>query len=267
MIPAVAGRPVSPFGQASDVNAKNAAVPFPGVNPVHVRQAIRANVFSMDKHELIKEVQMPTLSNRRITASYLAGLLADLSFIEEALAESGVRMPSLSILSRAAAIRQDIEAMGPAEPPSHLVHQFQHREHLESIRDRPALLLAHLSVHYLGFLSGGLMLAPKYASHFGEEAVHLYRFPGQQPHLLQQQFLNEMAKAIEGADQGEFDREVQTAWEFACDLFGRDIRPKLSCCFCIQRVWSRIWGVLSGQKVDPRKKALQFSASREGFGG
>ncbi len=218
MIPAVAGRPASPFNQASE--EKDKSIPFPGVNPVHVRQAIRANVFSMDKHELFKQVQMPTLSNRRITASYLAGLLADLSFIEEALASSNVRMPSLPTLARAAAIRKDLEAMGPAEPPSELADQFQHREYLKGIRRRPTLLLAHLSVHYLRFLSGGLILAPKYASHFGEEAVNLYRFPGQTPHLLQQQFLNEMAKAIEGADQGQFDREVQTAWEFACDLFG-----------------------------------------------
>lgn len=238
---------------------KGKSVPMPAINPVHVRQAVRANIFSMDKHELIKEIQLPTLSDRRITASYLAGLLADLSFIEQALADSGVPLPSLALLRRTEAIRTDIEAMGPAEPPSDLVHQYRHREHLEWIKERPALLLAHLSVHYLGFLSGGLMLAPKYAAHFGEEAVNLYRFPGQQPHLLQQQFLNEMAKAIEGADQAEFDKEVQTAWEFSCDLFGRDIRPKWSCCFCVQRLWNTIWGALSWQKVDPRKQADRMS--------
>lgn len=234
---------------------KSKPVPRPGVAQVHVRQAIRANVFSMDKHELIKEIQLPTLSDRRITASYLSGLLADLSFIEEALLSSRVPLPSLQILARTEAIRKDIEAMGPVEPPSDLVRRFGHKEHLEKIRNRPALLLAHLSVHYLGFLSGGLILAPKYAAHFGEQAVHLYRFPGQMAHLLQQQFLNEMGDAIEGADQAEFDSEVQTAWEFACDLFGRDIRPKWSCCFCIQRLWNRICGSISWTKINLQQKA------------
>jgi len=208
------------------------------------RPALWNRLFSMKDHESIIRVQMPTVAKRKETASYLNGLHHDIRLLEGHLQKHRLHFDTLPLLFREEAIRQDLQAIRTEEEMADLVKIYDHEGHFNSIAGKPHLLLAHLSVHYLGFLSGGQALAPKYSKNFGEDTVHLYDYKDQNPHGLMNRFLVEVEGYLQGLPPEEnqaFQEEVRLGWIFICDLFGANIRKAKSCCSCIQRIWKKVF--------------------------
>jgi hypothetical protein len=199
-------------------------------------------VFSFKMHEKVKEIQIPTVGNREETARYLNGLYHDISLLEGALQQFRLPFSTLPVLYRTEAIRQDREAMHSVIDASYLLQRYDHRGHFEKIARSPHRLLAHFAVHNLGFLSGGQTFVVALSRNFGEEAVHLYRYPEKKPHDLLQKFNEELQQFLEGLSDKEFEEfqaEADLAWIFVCDLFGANVRKTKSCCDCMQRAWSQ----------------------------
>lgn len=169
-------------------------------------------LFSHQNHERIIQVQMPTVEKRKETTMYLKGLLHDIRLLEGHLKRHQLHFDTLSFLFREEAIKLDIKAMNDKVEMSDLIEVYDHEGHFDSISEKPHLLLAHLCLHYVGFLSGGQALSPKYSKNFGADAVHLYDFKDQIAGDLMKRFLSEVEAYLKGLPPEEFEafqKEVQ----------------------------------------------------------
>ncbi len=203
-------------------------------------------LFSFKDHQRIVQIQMPTVEKRKETTMYLKGLLHDIRLLEGHLKRHQLHFDTLSILFREEAIKLDIKAINDEEEMSELVETYDHEGHFESIAGKPHLLLAHLCLHYVGFLSGGQALSPKYSKNFGEDAVHLYDFKDEEPRSLMNRLIVEVEEYLQGLLPEEFQafkKEVQLGWTFTFDLFNANVRKAKCCCSSIQRIWALLFRI------------------------
>jgi len=199
-------------------------------------------VFSFKMHDLIKEIQIPTYGDRAATARYLNGLYHDVRLIEQSLQQFELPFSNLDVLYRTNEIQKDQAAMRSVREASDLVGYFDHAGHFASIARSPHRLLAHFTVHNLGFLSGGQTFATTLSRNFGEDTVNLYRYPEKNPHNLLTAYNEELQRYLNGLTEeefAEFQEEANLAWVFICDLFGRDVRVAKSRCEAVQRAWNQ----------------------------
>jgi hypothetical protein len=232
------------------------------ISDLSLRPKLGSIVFSMKRHDRIIAVQRPTYGDREKTANYLAGLSRDIDDLEGRLRVHQVPFTTLRQLARSEAIADDLNNMGVDADASPLIEEQDHAGHFEEIAASPHRLLAHLAVHYIGFLSGGQIAAPILSRNFGANTVNLYRFDGGAM-SLKSQFERELQDYLDTLSDEEFleyQEEVAIAWNYVIDLFGVDAQKRKSCCDCVRGVWDRMKKCAS----DVSSSALNWKWSKKG---
>lgn len=168
-------------------------------------------------------------ATRQDYAAYLVNVLHDLEIIEPVLetAPSPLDGIDFSRVARREALRSDIAAFGFELRPSEAVRT--HRAALERLaREAPALLVPHAALRYLAVMFGGRMRAERLKRMWGPETpLRLYEFDGD-PTQIKDTFLAELNafdQRLDSAMRARLRQELVTAWEFAGDMLGEDVRP------------------------------------------
>jgi heme oxygenase len=170
-------------------------------------------------------------ASRQDYVGYLVNVLHDLDIVEPIVeaAPYPVNTIDFTRVARREAIRSDIAAFGQGARPTDVV--LTHRAHLERIAaEAPSLLIPHVALRYLAVMFGGRMRAERLKRMWGADTpLRMYEFDGD-PKEIKDAFLAQLDafdERLDGALRARLRRELVTAWEFAGDLLGEDIR-KLS---------------------------------------
>lgn len=92
----------------------------------------------------------------------------------------------------------------------------------------PYLLVAHLSLRYLAILHGGQQRAERLQKDWGKQTpVELYSFDQNSKDSIQElnRQLDAFGKVLSPGERARFDEEILTAWYFAGDIVGINVRP------------------------------------------
>lgn len=164
---------------------------------------------------------------------YLVNIFWGLEALEDALKKAQhdpvIQSFQFEKLYRLEALSQDIEHLkAKLCPPSDQVRQFDHPGYFRKLsRTNPHLLIAHAAVRYLAILFGGQFRAKRLETLWdGNAPTNLYTF-SEDVHILRTDFLEKIdafGKGLKPKQYEEFLHEIQTAWEFAGDIVGVNVR-------------------------------------------
>ncbi|MES2273837.1 MAG: biliverdin-producing heme oxygenase [Chlamydiota bacterium] len=162
-------------------------------------------------------IALNNLSDKKKYLQYLCNLSHDLALLEYMLLTTNPSIPVLPALYRTEAIALDIGSLGGTQCTiSKCMRSFKRSSYLMGLSQAPHRLLAHLSVHYWGFLSGGSDITSKISKTWGKHSVALYRFKSSRAalhHEFQEQ-MHKHFKSLSNKEFQEFQSEVPKAWKF-----------------------------------------------------
>lgn len=160
---------------------------------------------------------------------YLCRLHGGMKVAEDILAKSSIE--GWSPFFRTTHLEQDIASFGgysEAEEPC----IESHAAHMKEVGEKnPKLLLAHLALRYFAILHGGQQRAERLRGAWGDDAsLKLYEFGEDSRSVLKKlmEALASVGSSLTDDEFAAFEAEIKTAWLFAGDCVGTDIRPLLT---------------------------------------
>jgi heme oxygenase len=183
---------------------------------------------AVERSRFVRALRADQVS-REEYVGYLVNVLHDLEIVEPIVAAAPypVDLIDFTRVARCEAIRSDIAAFGFDVRPSDVIRM--HRAHFERLAgEMEALLVPHAALRYLAVMFGGRMRAERLKRQWGAETpLRMYSFAGD-PGKIKEEFLAQLDtfdQRLDASVRARLRRELVTAWEFAGDLLGEDIRP------------------------------------------
>lgn len=173
-------------------------------------------------HRSLIEKQKPSLTNVQDYGKYLLNLRHDLILFENNLGSLHFTLPIFTFLFGVKGVNQDLLSLGLSKQSAVFSKQEKHANYICRLRSKPHLFVLHASVHLLGFLAGGQIIAKNLkTTSWGKDIVHLYEFKpfncDYYSSCLSE--LNDYMNCLSESEFQELKEEIPLAWAFAEDLF------------------------------------------------
>jgi heme oxygenase len=167
--------------------------------------------------------------NKQAYGQYLFNLHHDIEIVESLLKKAGLPIHSLPKLYFQGKIAADLENFEGEKNLYPQMTEYQHKQYYAVMQKKPHLLLTHFSIHALGLLAGGKILARMISPIWGSECTNLYTFPPDQGDL-RSQFKGELDAYFATLTDEQFQEvqnEIDCVWNYVGDMTGNNIRPQL----------------------------------------